>query len=459
MENFFKLKEKNTTVKTEVLGGLTTFMTMAYILAVNPSILSNAGMDAEAVMIATCLASFIGTLAMALLANLPFALAPGMGLNAYFAFSVCLGMGYSWQVALLAVFVEGVIFILLTLTNVREAIFNGIPMCLKKGVGAGIGLFVAFIGLQDAKLVVKSDSTLVTYVSFRNMWHTAGIVALVALIGVLLIVILEYKRVPGGILIGIVATWVLDMILETAGVYVPDPKAGFYSVIPSMHMTNFASLGKTFGAAFDFGAFGDVKIMDFIVIMFSFLFVDIFDTIGTLIGVSDRAGMLDKDGKLPQIKPALLADAIATCAGAILGTSTTTTFVESSAGVGAGARTGLASVVTGLMFLIAIFFAPIFTTIPTFAVAPALIYVGFLMLSAIVDVDFKNLRQGVPAFLTVLCMPLMYSISEGIAVGIISYVVINLIANAMTKNKEDREPVTPLMIVLAIIFVLKYALL
>ena len=459
MENFFKLKEKNTTVKTEVLGGLTTFMTMAYILAVNPSILSNAGMDAEAVMIATCLASFIGTLAMALLANLPFALAPGMGLNAYFAFSVCLGMGYSWQVALFAVFVEGVIFILLTLTNVREAIFNGIPMCLKKGVGAGIGLFVAFIGLQDAKLVVKSDSTLVTYVSFRNMWHTAGIVALVALIGVLLIVILEYKRVPGGILIGIVATWVLDMILETAGVYVPDPKAGFYSVIPSMHMTNFASLGKTFGAAFDFGAFGDVKIMDFIVIMFSFLFVDIFDTIGTLIGVSDRAGMLDKEGKLPQIKPALLADAIATCAGAILGTSTTTTFVESSAGVGAGARTGLASVVTGLMFLIAIFFAPIFTTIPTFAVAPALIYVGFLMLSAIVDVDFKNLRQGVPAFLTVLCMPLMYSISEGIAVGIISYVVINLIANAMTKNKEDREPVTPLMIVLAIIFVLKYALL
>ena len=459
MENFFKLKEKNTTVKTEVLGGLTTFMTMAYILAVNPSILSNAGMDAEAVMIATCLASFIGTLAMALLANLPFALAPGMGLNAYFAFSVCLGMGYSWRVALFAVFVEGVIFILLTLTNVREAIFNGIPMCLKKGVGAGIGLFVAFIGLQDAKLVVKSDSTLVTYVSFRNMWHTAGIVALVALIGVLLIVILEYKRVPGGILIGIVATWVLDMILETAGVYVPDPKAGFYSVIPSMHMTNFASLGKTFGAAFDFGAFGDVKIMDFIVIMFSFLFVDIFDTIGTLIGVSDRAGMLDKEGKLPQIKPALLADAIATCAGAILGTSTTTTFVESSAGVGAGARTGLASVVTGLMFLIAIFFAPIFTTIPTFAVAPALIYVGFLMLSAIVDVDFKNLRQGVPAFLTVLCMPLMYSISEGIAVGIISYVVINLIANAMTKNKEDREPVTPLMIVLAIIFVLKYALL
>lgn len=459
MENFFKLKEKNTTVKTEVLGGLTTFMTMAYILAVNPSILSNAGMDAEAVMIATCLASFIGTLAMAFLANLPFALAPGMGLNAYFAFSVCLGMGYSWRVALFAVFVEGVIFILLTLTNVREAIFNGIPMCLKKGVGAGIGLFVAFIGLQDAKLVVKSDSTLVTYVSFRNMWHTAGIVALVALIGVLLIVVLEYKRVPGGILIGIVATWVLDMILETAGVYVPDPKAGFYSVIPSMHMTNFASLGKTFGAAFDFGAFGDVKIMDFIVIMFSFLFVDIFDTIGTLIGVSDRAGMLDKEGKLPQIKPALLADAIATCAGAILGTSTTTTFVESSAGVGAGARTGLASVVTGLMFLIAIFFAPIFTTIPTFAIAPALIYVGFLMLSAIVDVDFKNLRQGVPAFLTVLCMPLMYSISEGIAVGIISYVVINLIANAMTKNKEDREPVTPLMIVLAIIFVLKYALL
>ncbi|MDD6351999.1 MAG: NCS2 family permease [Lachnospiraceae bacterium] len=455
MENFFKLKEKGTDVKTEVLGGLTTFMTMAYILAVNPTMLGNAGMDSEAVLIATCLASFVGTMCMALLANLPFALAPGMGLNAFFAFTVCGSMGYPWQLALFAVFVEGIIFILLTLTNVREAIFNAIPMCLKKGVGAGIGLFVAFIGLQDAKLVVSSDSTLVTYVDFAKNWHTMGIVAVVALIGLALIAILEYKKVPGAILIGIVVTWILDMIMQAAGVYVPNPKSGFYSVFPSMHLTNFSKLGETFGQCFNFAAFGKIKIFDFFVIMFSFLFVDIFDTIGTLIGVSDRAGMLDKDGRLPEIKNALLADAIATCAGAVFGTSTTTTYVESSAGVGAGARSGLASVVTGLLFLVAIFFAPIFTSIPGFAIAPALLYVGFLMLSSVKDIDFSNIREGLPAFLTVLCMPLMYSIAEGISIGIISYVVINLICNLLGK-KEDKVNITPLMYVLAVIFVLKY---
>lgn len=458
MEKFFHLKEHGTTVRTEVLGGLTTFMTMAYILAVNPTILGAAGMDSEAVLIATCLASFLGTICMALLANMPFALAPGMGLNAFFAYTVVLKMGYSWQLALFAVFVEGVIFILLTLTNVREAIFNAIPMCLKKGVGAGIGLFVAFIGLQDAKLVVASDSTLLTYVDFAGNWHTMGIVAVIALIGVVIIAVLEYKHVHGAILIGILITWILDMIMEVCGVYIPDNKS-FFTCIPTMHLTDFSKLGETFGQCFNFSKFGHVNILDFFVVMFSFLFVDIFDTIGTLIGVSDRAGMLDKDGKLPGVKNALLADAIATCGGAIFGTSTTTTFVESSAGVGAGARTGLASVVTGFMFLIAIFFAPIFTSIPGFAIAPALIYVGFLMVSSILGVDFTNIREALPAFLTMICMPLMYSIAEGISIGVISYVVINLIGNCLTKDPSKKEKITPLMYVLAVIFVLKYVFL
>ncbi len=452
MADFFKLKENGTSVKTEVLAGITTFMTMAYILAVNPSMLSAAGMDSEAVLIATCLASFIGTLAMALLANYPFALAPGMGLNAYFAYTVCRAMGYSWQIALFAVFVEGIIFIILSLTNVREAIFNAIPMTLKKGVGAGIGLFVAFIGLQDAKLVVANSSTLVSYVNFRGEIHTAGIYAILALIGLFIIAILEIKKVRGAILIGIIATWILGILAQLCGIYVPDVEAGYYSLMPNMALTDFTKLGETFGQCFNVD-FSGVSFFNFIVVMCSFLFVDMFDTIGTLIGVSDRAGMLDKDGKLPRVKQALLADAIATTAGAILGTSTTTTYVESSSGVGAGARTGLASVVTGCLFLVAIFFAPIFTSIPTFAIAPALIYVGFLMLSAILDIDFSDLREAVPAYLTVLCMPLMYSISEGIAAGVVSYVVINCVCNMVCKEKKK---IAPLMYFLAILFVLKY---
>ena len=451
MADFFKLKENNTNVKTEVLAGITTFMTMAYILAVNPNMLSAAGMDAEAVLIATCLASFVGTLCMALFANYPFALAPGMGLNAYFAFTVCGSMGYPWQVALFAVFVEGIIFIILSLTSVREAIFNSIPLTLKKGVVAGIGLFVAFIGLQDAKIVVNSDSTLVTYVSFRNEWHTAGICALLALIGLLLIAILEVKKVRGGILIGIIVTWVLGILAQLCGIYVPDNE-NFFSLLPNMHFTDFTKIGLTFGQCFKVD-FNGVGFFNFVVVMLSFLFVDMFDTIGTLIGVSDRAGLLDKEGKLERVKPALLADAIATCAGAIFGTSTTTTYVESSAGVGAGARTGLASVVTGLLFLVAIFFAPIFVSIPGFAVAPALIYVGFLMLTSILEIDFTDIREAFPAFLAVLAMPLMYSIAEGISIGVISYVVINFVCNFFCKEKKK---ITPLMYVLAVLFVCKY---
>lgn len=448
LEKLFKLKENHTTVRTEVIAGITTFMTMAYILAVNPTMLAAAGMDPTAVLIATCLASFVGTLAMALLANYPFALAPGMGLNAYFAYTVCGNMGYSWQVALMAVLIEGIIFIILSLTNVREAIFNAIPTTLKKGVSAGIGLFIAFIGLQGAHIVVNNDSTLLSYVRFTENWHTEGICALLALLGLMLTIILYIKKVKGSILIGILATWVMGMICQAAGWYVVDVENGFYSLYPTLQMTDFSAIGKTFGQCFT-ADFHGVGVFNFIVVLLSFLFVDMFDTIGTLIGVSDKAGMLDANGRLPRVKQALLADSIATTAGAVFGTSTTTTFVESSAGVGAGAKTGLASVVTGFLFLLAILFAPIFTAIPGFATAPALIFVGFLMVSAIVKIDFNNLTEAVPAYLCLIAMPLMYSIAEGIAIGVISYVVINLICG-------KRKKITPLMYVLAVLFVCKY---
>lgn len=448
LEKLFKLKENHTDVRTEVIGGITTFMTMAYILAVNPSMLSAAGMDATAVLMATCLASFIGTAAMALMANYPFALAPGMGLNAYFAYTVCGAYGYDWRVALLAVFVEGIIFIVLSLTNVREAIFNAIPSGLKKGVSAGIGLFIAFVGLQGAHIIVNSDSTLTTYVGFASEFHTLGICALLAIIGTLLTAVLYAKNVKGSILIGIIATWVLGMICQAVGIYQVDVENGFYSLYPTFAITDFSAISKTFGQCF-VGDFSNVSIPNFIVVLLAFLFVDMFDTIGTLVGVATKADMLDKDEKLPNIKQALLADAIATSAGAVLGTSTTTTFVESSAGVGAGARTGLASMVTGLLFLVAIFFAPIFTAIPGFATAPALIFVGFLMVSSIIKVDFDDLTDAVPAYLCMLAMPLAYSISEGIAIGVISYVVVNVCCGKSRK-------VTPLMYVLAVLFICKY---
>ncbi|GFI24262.1 guanine/hypoxanthine permease PbuG [Lachnospiraceae bacterium] len=448
IERLFKLKENNTDIKTEVIGGITTFMTMAYILAVNPSMLSAAGMDATAVLMATCLASFIGTAVMALMANYPFALAPGMGLNAYFAFTVCGTYGYDWRVALLAVFAEGIVFIILSLTNVREAIFNAIPSGLKKGVSAGIGLFIAFVGLQGAHVIVNSDSTLTTYVSFASEFHTLGICALLAIIGTLLTAVLYTLNVKGSILIGIIVTWVLGMVCQALGIYVVDIENGFYSLYPTFAITDFSAIFETFGQCF-MGDFSNVSIANFIVVLFAFLFVDMFDTIGTLVGVATKADMLDKDEKLPNIKQALLADAIATSAGAVLGTSTTTTFVESSAGVGAGARTGLASIVTGLLFLIAIFFAPIFTAIPGFATAPALIFVGFLMVSSIVKVDFNDLSDAIPAYLCMLAMPLAYSISEGIAIGVISYVAVNVCCGKIKK-------VTPLMYVLAVLFICKY---
>lgn len=448
-ERVFKLSDHNTNVKTEVMAGITTFMTMAYILAVNPSILGSTGMDSTAVLLATALASFVGTACMGLMANLPFALSAGMGLNAFMAYTVVAGYGYSWQVALLAVFIEGLIFIVLSLTNVREAIFNAIPLTLKKGVSVGIGLFIAFIGLQNAGLSVDS-STLVTITSFTENFHTSGICALLALVGLFITAVLYIHRVKGAILFGILLTWIIGMICQVTGLYVPDVEAGFYTLFPTFGMTDFSKLSLTFGQCFnvDFSAVG---IVNFIVVIFSFLFVDIFDTLGTLIGVATKAKMLDRDGKLPGIKPALLADAIATSAGAVLGTSTTTTFVESASGVAVGGRTGLTAMVTAVLFLISTLFAPIFTAIPSFATAPALIMVGFLMVGTVTEIRFDedNLTEAIPAYLAIISMPLFYSISEGISMGIISYVLLNLAAG---KGKK----ITPLMYVLAVLFILKY---
>ena len=452
MEKLFHLKENHTDVKTEVMAGITTFMTMAYILAVNPNILSAAGMDAKAVLIATSLAAFVGTMLMALLANYPFALALGMGLNAYFAYTVVLSMGYSWQMALLAVFVEGIVFIVLSLTSVREAIFNAIPLTLKSAVSVGIGLFVAFVGLQNAKLIVNSDSTLVTYQHFKGeTFHSVGVGAILALIGIVITAILLVKKVKGGILYGILITWVLGILCELAGIYIPNPDAGMYSVIPTSFISfDFSALGKTFGQVFKVD-FKGVGILNFFAVMFSFLFVDLFDTLGTLIGVASKADMLDEDGKLPHIKGALMADSIATCAGAVLGTSTTTTYVESSSGVTVGGRTGLTATTTAVLFLLASIFSPLFLTIPSFATAPALIVVGFYMMGAVAKINFDDMTDAIPAFLTILVMPLAYSISEGIAIGIISWTLINVLTG---KAKEKK--ITPLMYVLTVLFILKY---
>lgn len=453
LDRVFHLSENKTDVKTEVMAGITTFMTMAYILAVNPDILSASGMDKGAVFTATCLASLIATVLMALLSNYPFVLSAGMGLNAYFAYTVVGSMGYSWQMALAAVFVEGLIFIALSLTNVREAIFNSIPIPLKRAVSAGIGLFIAFIGLQNCKLVVDS-STLVTVYSFSKnaeTFRTEGITVLLAIIGVLITAILMVKKVKGGILWGILITWLLGIACELTGLYVPNAEMGFYSVMPDFSSgISIPSIMPTLGQM-DFSA---VFSLDFFVVIFAFLFVDMFDTLGTLIGVASKADMLDEQGRLPRIRGALLADAVGTSAGAALGTSTITTFVESASGVAEGGRTGLTGLVSAALFGLSLFLSPIFLAIPSFATAPALIIVGFLMVSSILKVDFDNLFDAIPAYIAMIAMPFMYSISEGIAMGVISYVVINIFGGA-----ERRKTISPVMYILAVLFVLKYILL
>ena len=454
MEKMFHLSEHRTDVKTEVIAGITTFMTMAYILAVNPNILSVAGMDRGAVFTATALASLLATLLMAAFANYPFVLAPGMGLNAYFAYTVVLQMGYSWEVALAAVFVEGIIFIILSLTNVREAIFNAIPMNLKHAVSAGIGLFIAFIGLQNAKIVVDS-ATLVSVYSFKNSieagkFSSEGITVLLALVGILVMAALLVKNIKGNILWGILITWALGILCELTGLYQPDAELGMFSVLPDFRSgLGIPSMTPTFFKM----DFSGILSLNFLTIIFAFLFVDMFDTLGTLIGVASKADMLDKDGKLPQIKGALMADAIGTAAGAVFGTSTTTTFVESASGVAEGGRTGLTAVVAAILFGLSLFLSPVFLAIPSFATAPALIVVGFLMVTSILKVDFNDYTEAIPCYICLIAMPFMYSISEGIAMGIISYIIINLISGHAKKKK-----ISLLMYFLAGFFILKYIL-
>ena len=447
LDKLFNLKENHTDVKTEVMAGITTFMTMAYILAVNPNILSASGMDRGSVFTATALSAFIASCLMALLSNYPFVLAPGMGLNAYFTYTVVLGMGYSWQQALAAVFAEGIIFSLLSLTNVREAIFNSIPMNLKHAVSVGIGLFIAFIGLQNAKIVVGNDSTLVSIFSFKSSvaegtFSSQGITVLLALIGILVTAILLAKDVKGSILWGILITWVLGIICQLTHLYVPNADLGYYSLLPDFSSgISVPSMAPTF-MKMDFSI---VFSLDFVVIMFAFLFVDMFDTLGTLIGVASKADMLDKDGKLPNIKGALLSDAVGTTVGAMCGTSTVTTFVESASGVAEGGRTGLTSIVAGILFALSLLLSPIFLAIPSFATAPALIVVGYLMLTSVTKIDFSDMTEAIPCFIAIIAMPFMYSISEGISM------VINLITG---KAKEKK--ISALMYVLAVLFVLKY---
>ena len=449
MSDFFKLKERNTDVKTEFLAGLTTFMTMAYILAVNPSILSASGMPQTEIFTATVIASVVGTLAMAFLANLPFALAPGMGLNAFMAYSVVIGMGYTWQLALLAVFVEGLIFIILSVTPVREAMMDAIPQNLKYGIAAGIGLFIALIGLENAGVVIASASTAVDLGNITSPGPCR------ALVGMLVIGILHHKKVKGAILIGIFGTWILGILAQLIGWYKVDVEAGVYSLIPSGIISLPAWIGTIGGGCFgfktimsSFASTGDF-LLNLFIIMFSFMFVDIFDTMGTLIGVATKSNMLDENGKLPKTKEALLADAIATSVGAVAGTSTTTTFVESSAGVAQGGRTGLTSVFVAAFFVLALFFSPIFLAIPSFATAPALIFVGFLMLESILKVDFENVTESLPAFIACISMPFCYSISTGISFGVISYAVINAVCGKAKK-------VNVVMWILTVIFIAYY---
>ena len=469
LNKLFKIDQAGTNVRTELVAGLTTFMTMAYILAVNPNILSAAGIPRGGVFIATALAAVVGTLLMAFLSNYPFVLAPGMGLNAFLAFGVVKGMGYSWQFALLAVFVEGLVFLALSLTPVRESIFNAIPISLKKAVSAGIGLFICFIALQNAKIVVDSGATLVDIVDFHSVpFHTQGICAILALVGVLLTGVMLAQKIKGAILLGIIGTWVLGMAAQGSGIYVSAPEAGYFSLYPNLTFAgvkdSFASFSDTCGAVFHSADWthtakdGTVTAgwtlatsLHFFTIMFAFFFVDLFDTLGTLIGVSMKGGMLDKGGRLPRISGALCADAIATSVGAVFGTSTTTTYVESASGVAEGGRTGLTADVAAALFLLSILLAPVFLSIPAFATAPALVIVGYMMLSSVADIDWSDIGESVPAFIALAWMPFTYSISDGIMFGIISYTVINAIAGKAAR-------VHWLMYVLTAVFVAKYAM-
>lgn len=434
MENFFKLKERGTTVSREIIAGLTTFLAMAYILAVNPGMLSAAGMSARAVFTATAVSAAIATLVMAFVANLPVALAPGMGLNAFFTFTVVIGMGCTWQLALTAVLVEGIIFIILSLCGIREAIVKSIPDNLKKAVAVGIGLFIAIIGLSNAGIVTSQAGTIISFVTFK-MENAA---ALLAIIGLIITIILYTLKVPGAILIGIVITTLIGIPMGVTKI--PE---GFKAVSAPDAPYFFAFDWK--GICMGANGFSIAVLGKFIVILITFLFTDLFDTIGTLLGVAEQGNLKDKDGNVLNAKGALIADSVGTVVGACLGTSTVTSYVESSAGVGAGGRTGLASVVTAVLFIISLLFSQVFLLIPAAATAPALIFVGYLMMKSVVDIKFDDSTEGIPAFVTIISMPFAYSISKGIMYGIITYVITKLCA----KKAKDIPVVTW---ILAVIF-------
>lgn len=426
LKKLFGFDPTKSTVRTEIIAGITTFLTMSYILAVNPSMFGQLdGMPGGAVFTSTALAAIIGCVVMAFWGKLPFGLAPGMGLNAFFVYSVCMGMGYTWQFALTAVLIEGIIFIILTLTNVREAIVNAIPLSLRNAIGAGIGLFIAFIGLESAGVIVQDNATLVALGDI-----TSGS-ALLALIGVLITGFLYLRNIPGAILIGILATMLIGIPLGVT------------------EFKGILSRPESIGPIFCQFEWENILSLDMLVVVFTFLFIDMFDTVGTLVGVCTKAGMVDKNGNISRLKEAFMADAIATTAGAMLGTSTTTTYVESAAGVAQGGRSGLTAFAVACCFAIALFFSPLFLSIPAAATAPALVIVGLLMLEPIRNIPFEDFSESIPAFVCIIMMPLTYSISNGILLGMITYVLMNLICGKFRK-------LTPVMYILAVLFILKF---
>src|SRR5574344_194240 len=442
MTSLFKLQERNTSVQKEIVAGITTFLAMSYILAVNPDMLAKTGMSKGGVFTATAIASGVTTIIMAFMANLPVALAPGMGLNAFFTYTVCMGMGYSWQIALTAVFLEGILFIILSLFNVREAIIKAIPANMKKAVAVGIGLFITIIGFNDGGIL---SSTTGTIIGFGDIHKGA---AIVAIIGLVITIILFVLKVPGSILIGIIATTII-------GAFVPETRDPITNAVTSYVTTHPAAGWKPFSlpeaAIFCKFDFSKVLSLEFFPVFFSFLFVDIFDTIGTLMGIAEQSNLKDKDGNIIKVKQALLTDAIGTVIGSCLGTSTVTSYVESSAGVAAGGRTGLTSLTTGILFLLALFLSPLFLLVPSAATAPALIIVGFLMMKSVVGIDFKDPTEGIPAFITIMVMPFAYSIAEGISWGIISYVICKAV-------KGKVKDITVVTWVLFAVFILRYVL-
>ena len=458
LENIFHLKENHTDVKTEIMAGITTFMTMAYILAVNPNILSASGMDSEAVLIATALASFVGTALMALLANYPFALAPGMGLNAFFAFTICGSMGYSWQAALAAVFISGCLFIIITVTGVREAIVRAIPMELKSAISVGIGFFIAFIGLKNANMLKFTidpgkyqnfDGTIVADASPVPAFNFASASTLLAIFGLIVLAVLYVRNVKGALFIGILVTSAVGCVLQFVfgiDVGVSAPSAGIS--IPSLAPT-FMQFTHGFGELFNFSEGVGTVLLSVVSVLIALVLVDMFDTIGTLIGTATRANMLDKEGNLPRASGALLADAIATACGAVMGTSTVTTFVESASGVSEGGRTGLTSCTTAVLFLLAIIASPFLGLVPTAATAPVLIIVGVLMMASVKNINWNDFDTALPAFLTIACMPFAYSIADGIAAGFIFFTITKLFKG---KAKE----VHPIMYILCVLFILRF---